>query len=157
MEKIVIKAPATNVLSLDLRLTYDPASAAVAQVQLGPLAAGMTLAVNTNQAGVILAGLAGALPISGEGAVLIVTFNAAAAPLMQLTAAQVNEGGVPSEITANTVPALAAISSQTINEGATLTISAGAADTDAPTNTLTFSLDSPPAGASIDPTTGVLT
>ncbi|MBI4323715.1 MAG: hypothetical protein HY674_00455, partial [Chloroflexi bacterium] len=155
VERIAIKAPATNVLSLDLRMTYDPASAAVAQVQLGPLAGGMSMAVNTNQAGMILAGLAGALPISGEGAVLIVTFNAAAAPLLQLTTAQVNEGEVPSEIPVNTAPVLAAIGNQTINEGATLTLTASATDADSPANTLTYSLVSPPAGATINPLTGV--
>ncbi|PYI87545.1 MAG: hypothetical protein DME26_05830, partial [Verrucomicrobia bacterium] len=58
----------------------------------------------------------------------------------------------------NTAPVLAAIANQTINEGSTLTVTAGASDADVPANTLIYSLDSgAPAGASIHPSTGVFT
>ena len=156
MEKIVIKAPAINVLSLDLRMTYDPASAAVAQVQLGPLAGGMTLAVNTIKWG-DSGRFGGRVADFGRRGGVDRDVQCRLRSAHAIDHGPGQRGEVPSEITVNTAPALATIADQTINEGAMLTISAGASDTDAPTNTLTFSLDSPPTGASIDPTTGVLT
>ncbi len=56
----------------------------------------------------------------------------------------------------NVAPVLAPIGDQSVNEGEELTFIASATDADQPANDLTFSLDSgAPAGASIDPTTGV--
>ena len=43
---------------------------------------------------------------------------------------------------------------QTINQSATLDVSASATDADIPTNTLTFSLLSPPVGMNINPASG---
>ncbi|WP_345321318.1 putative Ig domain-containing protein, partial [Novipirellula rosea] len=62
----------------------------------------------------------------------------------------------------NSAPVLAPIGNKTANEGSLLTFTASATDSDLPANTLTFSLangtgGSVPAGASIDPTTGVFT
>jgi hypothetical protein len=58
----------------------------------------------------------------------------------------------------NSPPVLAAISNKTINEGALLTFTNSATDPDLPANTLTYSLDPGfPAGASVNPTTGVFT
>jgi N-acetyl-anhydromuramyl-L-alanine amidase AmpD len=59
--------------------------------------------------------------------------------------------------TGNNPPNLAAIGSKTVNEGSLLTFTASATDVDAG-QTKTFSLDAgAPAGASIDPSTGVFT
>ncbi len=58
----------------------------------------------------------------------------------------------------NTAPVLAAIGSKTANEGSLLTFKAAATDVDLPVQTLTYSLDAgAPAGASIDPATGIFT
>ena len=57
----------------------------------------------------------------------------------------------------NVAPVLAAIGNQTIDEQTLLTFTATATDADLPANTLTFSLSGEPAGASIDPVTGVFT
>jgi hypothetical protein len=46
---------------------------------------------------------------------------------------------------------------QSLVEGTTLTVSATASDPDLPKNSLTFSLDRPPDGMTIDPTTGAIT
>ncbi len=55
----------------------------------------------------------------------------------------------------NLPPVLAAIGSQSVDEGSLLTFTASASDLDLPANNLSFSLDSgAPAGATIDPTTG---
>src|SRR5213080_2387146 len=52
---------------------------------------------------------------------------------------------------------LTPIPDQMVNEGTSLVITNTATDSDLPANTLTFSLVSPPAGMSIDPSSGVLT
>ncbi|MGE5611777.1 MAG: Ig-like domain-containing protein, partial [Bacillota bacterium] len=58
----------------------------------------------------------------------------------------------------NTPPVLAAIPDQSIDEGMVLSFRAVATDSDLPAQTLSFSLDGgAPAGASIDPVTGVFT
>jgi hypothetical protein len=57
----------------------------------------------------------------------------------------------------NTAPTLNPISDQTINAGAVLNITSVATDPDVPPQTLTFSLLSFPAGATIDPNSGLFT
>ncbi len=57
----------------------------------------------------------------------------------------------------NEAPVLAAIGNQTVDELVELTFTASATDEDLPGDTLTFSLSGAPAGASIDPVTGVFT
>ena len=58
---------------------------------------------------------------------------------------------------ANLAPVLATIPSQSIDRLSLLTFTASATDADLPANTLTYSLISPPSGASIDSNTGVFT
>ncbi|HAM72380.1 MAG TPA: hypothetical protein DCM86_12120, partial [Verrucomicrobiales bacterium] len=58
----------------------------------------------------------------------------------------------------NTPPQLSPLLDQSVNEGSTLSFTATAFDADLPANTLTYSLDpGAPAGASIDPVTGLFT
>ena len=57
----------------------------------------------------------------------------------------------------NTAPVLAPITAQSVNEGTLLTVTAAATDADLPAQTLTYSLVAAPAGAAINPTTGVFT
>jgi autotransporter-associated beta strand protein len=56
----------------------------------------------------------------------------------------------------NSAPLLTVPADQTINELATLNVSASATDSDLPANTLTFSLLAPPAGMTIVPATGAI-
>jgi hypothetical protein len=56
----------------------------------------------------------------------------------------------------NSPPVLIVPANQTINELATLSVSASATDPDIPANTLAFSLVSPPAGMTIFPETGAI-
>jgi len=55
----------------------------------------------------------------------------------------------------NTAPVLGALANRTVNAGQTASFTAAATDADVPANTLTFSLVSPPTGASIDPVSGI--
>src|SRR6185436_13456720 len=50
----------------------------------------------------------------------------------------------------NVAPILPTITQQTVAEGSLLSVNDAATDTDLPANTLTYSLISPPAGASIN-------
>jgi hypothetical protein len=56
----------------------------------------------------------------------------------------------------NVAPVLSVPTNQIINELAALSVSASATDADEPTNVLTFSLVSPPAGMTINPSTGLI-
>ena len=80
---------------------------------------------------------------------------------------RVADNGTPSRITTeritvnvtevNRAPVLATISNITLNEGSPINAVGSATDPDLPANTLTFSLDAgAPAGATIDPLTGVI-
>src|SRR5205823_5334092 len=57
----------------------------------------------------------------------------------------------------NDRPVLAAISDYTINEGNTLMFTNSASDVDLPPQHLAFGLSNAPAGALVDPTSGVFT
>jgi hypothetical protein len=57
----------------------------------------------------------------------------------------------------NTAPVLAAIPPRTVSEGMPLTFTASATDADLPANTLSYTIVGAPAGASINPSTGVFT
>ena len=54
----------------------------------------------------------------------------------------------------NSAPMLGALINRTVNPGQAITFNATATDTDLPPNTLTFSLVNPPAGASLDGSSG---
>ena len=57
----------------------------------------------------------------------------------------------------NTAPVLATIANQTVNEGATVSVTASATDADVPANTLTYSLDpGAPAGMTINASSGAI-
>jgi len=57
----------------------------------------------------------------------------------------------------NAAPVLAPIGNKTVDEQTLLTFTASATDPDMPANALTYSLEGAPAGASINPMTGVFT
>jgi parallel beta-helix repeat protein len=76
------------------------------------------------------------------------TPNLSAFETITITVNEVDDVNVP--------PVLDAIGNKTVDEGTLLTFTATATDSDLPANTLTFSLDAgAPAGASINPATGV--
>jgi hypothetical protein len=57
----------------------------------------------------------------------------------------------------NTAPALPAIADQTIDEGHAFSLNLAATDADLPAQSLAYSLDAKPAGAALDPVTGLFT
>jgi hypothetical protein len=61
----------------------------------------------------------------------------------------------PATLLVNTAPSLAAIPSRTVHAGSPVVVTASASDPEAPPQTLNFSLDASPTGASIDPGSGV--
>jgi YVTN family beta-propeller protein len=64
----------------------------------------------------------------------------------------------PLSLATNRPPVLGALADQTVPAGTLLTLTCGASDPDTPAQTLSFSLDPPtPAGAEIDPRTGLFT
>ena len=64
----------------------------------------------------------------------------------------------PLSLATNRPPVLGALADQIVPAGTLLTLTCGASDPDIPEQTLTFSLDPPtPAGAEIDPRTGLFT
>jgi len=77
------------------------------------------------------------------------------------------DGGVPPAVAnqaftitvedVNDAPIIQPIASQTINAGGVLIVDADATDRDFPLQTMTYSLEGAPAGAGINPTTGVIT
>jgi hypothetical protein len=77
------------------------------------------------------------------------------------------DNGVPPLSATNTInltvtevsaaPAITPISDKIVDELVKLTVPVIATDSDIPAQTLTYSLDTPPAGAAIDPNTGVFT
>lgn len=87
-------------------------------------------------------------------------------PMVTNLIVSVTDSGTPNltvshsfQITVNEVnlpPSVTLPGTQTLDEQTLLSVSAPATDPDIPTNTLTFSLVSPPPGASIDPNTGAI-
>ena len=84
------------VYSVDLRLGYFPADAAVLETRAGPMGSGMTTAFNTNEPGVIRVAMAGTSAVSGEGVIWEIRFQALEQPLVWVTEVLVNEGAIPS-------------------------------------------------------------
>jgi hypothetical protein len=95
---LLLNAPEPRIYSVDATLEYDPAAASITGSQAGPLAAALTVAVNTNQAGVVRLGFAGAAPVQGVGGLLALSLLETAVTGMRLTGLSINEGAVPVEI-----------------------------------------------------------
>ena len=93
-----IELAGESVYSADLVLTYDAAELSVVDVAADIAAGEMSYAVNTEQAGVIKVGLAGAQPLAQDGTLLQISFQvvgALAVPAqVSLETARLNEGAI---------------------------------------------------------------
>ncbi len=92
--RVLLGATEASVYGIDLVLSYTPTNRTVAEVRRGGLAEGMTLASNTNAAGVVRASLAGAAPLSGSGSLLVVSFAGSDPVTWQIDQVSINEGQV---------------------------------------------------------------
>jgi hypothetical protein len=76
--------------------------ASAASIQISPRAAGFVSSANLSQSGQVHLALAGALPISGRGELLTLTFQVANPPRgstdLLLTRGEVNEGAIPTRL-----------------------------------------------------------
>lgn len=96
--RLLLKADAGTVYSVDARLTFEPVTVQVASVTAGTLSGGMLLASNTNAAGEVRCGLAAGTPVGGVGTLVDVVFDGAPTAVA-IASLVVNEGGVMSETT----------------------------------------------------------
>jgi len=115
----------------------------------------LTFSVVSAPPGVILdpnTGLVTWTPTEAQGpgsyTIRVAVSDAAPAPLFATNSFQVTVNEL------NAAPVLDLLPDRTVTELTPLTFTAVAHDTDLPAQTITFSLDSPPAGATINPTTG---
>ncbi|MFA7052402.1 MAG: S8 family serine peptidase [Kiritimatiellia bacterium] len=91
LARVLLAASQAEVYGVDMCLTYDPHSLAVASVRAGNAAGGFALASNTNEAGIIKVSLAGASPLAGSGPLIEVLFNGLGQAVLSVQEAHVNE------------------------------------------------------------------
>ncbi|MGB9873137.1 MAG: SdrD B-like domain-containing protein [Anaerolineae bacterium] len=88
-----------EVYSADIVVTCDPAVATAARVERGSLVAGWSLASNLATPGVVRVALAGAIPITTSGELLLIIFDvvgqAGSETDLTLARGDLNEGGIP--------------------------------------------------------------
>ena len=96
---LLVRAQDSAIYSLDLTLTNN-ASQGLAGLRSGAFTETMAMASNTNINGQVRVAMAGALPVQGVGAVLVMTLAAGQSNGVDLISASINEGAVPVEIDA---------------------------------------------------------
>lgn len=96
-----------ELLGADIVFTYDPAHIVVSDVRLGALAAGWGLASNLTEPGVVRIAMAGAMPITTDGELILFTVTALGTSGTQstltLTRGELNEGAIPSTLDTGSV------------------------------------------------------
>ena len=78
-------------------LSYDSANG-LKEVRSGAFAAVLAMSSNTNQPGLVRVALAGAAPLRGLGALLLLTLPSGAGNDVQIVSASINEGAVPVDV-----------------------------------------------------------
>jgi hypothetical protein len=91
---LLANVPEPGLYSLDLKLRYKATTNWVARVQAGAFAGGLALAANADAPGVVRAAFAGALPLRGIGAMLLLSLTNSSGGDFVIESAQVNEGAV---------------------------------------------------------------
>jgi hypothetical protein len=94
---LLARALDEQVYSIDLRLKHYP-SHGLLGLRSGPFAEALTMASNTNEAGVVRVALAGAVPVRGIGALLVLTLPSGMSNDLQIASASVDEGAVQVEL-----------------------------------------------------------
>lgn len=96
-----------GLLGADLTFTYDPSHVSISNVRIGSLAVGWNLVSNLTEPGVVRIAMAGAIPITTDGELMLFTVTALGAPGTQsaliLTQADLNEGSIQSILNSGSV------------------------------------------------------
>jgi PKD repeat protein len=98
---LTITREQAEVYGVDILVTYDPTVVSAASVSAGDAAQGFQIASNLNQPGLVRVAMASAQPIADDGHLLALVFDVVGelgdtSPL-QITAAELNEGGVTAQ------------------------------------------------------------
>ena len=96
---LLVRAQDSAIYSLDLTLTNN-ASQGLAGLRSGAFTETMAMTSNTNINGQVRVAMAGAVPVQGVGAVLVMTLPAGQSNGVALISTSINEGAVPVEIDA---------------------------------------------------------
>lgn len=99
---LIVESGSASVQSLDLALSYDPDVVTALAATTGPEAQEWMMSANLSQPGEIKVALAGALPVSGDAQVLLLTFQlddaSGTGTEVALTRGDVNEGQIPTNL-----------------------------------------------------------
>lgn len=102
---ILLEITDAELLGADITFTYDPTHVSISNVRLGSLAAGWGIASNLTEQGVARIALAGAMPITSDGQLVVFTATALGEPgtesELTLTRGELNEGAIPSDLVSN--------------------------------------------------------
>jgi hypothetical protein len=149
---------------------YPSATSTILQLQLGGAAPGtghdqLAVSAAANLDGTIRAGLINAFFPQKDDAFTVLTYASRNGAFTTLQSAEpdriawrIEYGATNAQlIVENSAPTLAAIANQTVNELVQLSVTASATDQDLPAQTLTYALDTAPAGMTINPASGAIT
>lgn len=96
-----------GLLGADLAFTYDPTHVSISNIRIGSLAAGWSLVSNLTEPSVVRIAMAGAMPITADGELILFTVTALGDPGSQsaltLTFGDLNEGAIPSTLVSGSV------------------------------------------------------
>jgi hypothetical protein len=104
---ILLDITNAELLGADIIFTYDPTHVSISNVRLGSLAAGWSIASNLTEQGVVRIALAGAMPITSDGQLVVFTATALGEPgtesELTLTSGELNEGAIPCDLINNII------------------------------------------------------
>lgn len=96
-----------ELLGADIAFTYDPTHVNISNLRIGSLATGWSLVSNLSEPGVIRIAMAGAVPITTDGELILFTVTALGAQGTQsaltLTFGDLNESAIPSTLNSGSV------------------------------------------------------
>jgi PKD repeat protein len=127
---LALTLPEGDLFAADISLVFDPAVITITNVSNGALADGWSLAANLTEPGLARIAMAGAMPITSDGELLLLTLEAVGVSGDEsgliLTQAELNEGMIPSAVEHGQVriayPALAGFVASPLSGPAPLTV-----------------------------------
>jgi subtilisin family serine protease len=95
---LLVSAPKPAVYSIDVKLAHDGGASGLKWLRTGPEAATFSMAVGTNQPGIVHVALAGPVPLQGPARVLVMNLSQSMAGSPRILDVRINEGSVPVRI-----------------------------------------------------------